>query len=215
MDAKDTVAENDALTHMAAAKRFDEHLDAAATAWLDVYERFPPPSLAGLFKDVPHPSETGSRAELALGEVDEAAATSRPQGLFASCNHFRNPKAPAAHFANCAQAGRLMMEQAPYLTGRWFGFMVLRISGRLPSPPIFRPSARSPGSTRQHKPWLKPQRFLDEAGQRALLANLASSGSDKAQVTNRLHRDGLPSTPPPTWQWKSGKPDEMLHAPPQ
>jgi hypothetical protein len=111
-------------------------------------------------------------------------------------------------FARCRKVGQLMMEQAPFMTGRWFGFLVLRISGD--AKPADVPAIREI-AWRYEQFFPRVQSSPEEAERRALLANLVSSGNDKAIVTDRLHRAGVSLTPPPTWKWmRDGKSVDML-----
>jgi hypothetical protein len=205
-DDHDAAAKDNAIARIATAKRFDEHQGMTLTAWLDVYKRFPPPLPASV------PGAVDSPSEFALNEASRTAPWSSTV-LFMSCNPSNDPKASPAHVAHCGQAGRLLMEQAPFLTGRWQGFLVLRISGD--AKPADLPAMREL-AWQFEQFFRKLQPKPDAAYESAIVANMLSSGNDKTLVTGRLHRAGLPSTPPAAWQWMSnGKPLDMLHAPPQ
>lgn len=107
----DTAGVDAALVRMAEARSFDDHFVDIAHAWLDVYDRHPPP--ASLASDG---YDAGFVAAFA-----KAAATAIPayNPLVLAC------KEPANRAADCALAGRLMLEHANSLVARAIGFALL------------------------------------------------------------------------------------------
>ena len=114
----DAAGVDDALTHMAEARRFDDHYIDTAHAWIDVYDRFPPP--ANL------PTDDGYDAAF-VAAIAKGAATAQPayQTVIFAC---KPPAADSADFeraARCTKIGRVMLDRATTLVARSIGFAVL------------------------------------------------------------------------------------------
>jgi len=107
---------DDALAHMAEARRFDDHFVDVVHAWLDVYERHPAP--ASFAKDG---YDAGFVAAFA-----KAAATGIPayNPLILACK-----PADAGSFnrtPHCTAVGHLMLDRANALVPRTIGFSILQ-----------------------------------------------------------------------------------------
>jgi hypothetical protein len=206
--AKDATAVDGALAHMAAAKRYDAHYGMAAAAWIDVYKRFPPPSLAAL-KNLEPSGQPVTQSSLV--SIEAADTVNAPDSaLIESCRKSTNANAPAPHFATCGHVARLMLGQASTLYGRIIGFNVLRGSGE--EKPADVPGIRETA-------WLAEQfekalSGSDETAERETLADTIATGSEVTAVQNLLRHTGTALAPPPKWQWiRNGQPVDMLHAP--
>ncbi len=208
-DPKDAALEEQALARMAALTHFDEHIDLAAKAWLDVYKRYPPPSPASLSKKDPQAILLGSPTSLALREAGYSTVSVGPQMVFQSCRRSTNSGLPAAHFAACGQIGRLLMEKGQILTQRVQGFLILRIAGEVK--PVDLPAIRE--LMWQRADFYRKRGLLDAATGKAMLASWALHNNDQAAIDWHLRRSGLPLHPPATWQPTfDGQPLDMLHA---
>jgi hypothetical protein len=113
--AGDDDAVDDALARMAQARRFDDHFVDIVHAWIDVYDRHPPP--ASLSTDA---YDAGFVTAFA-----KAAATAMPayQAIVNACK----PRAEGPdRAASCTTAGRVMLERGDTLIARSIGFAILR-----------------------------------------------------------------------------------------
>ncbi len=113
--AGDDDAVDDALARMAEARRFDDHFVDIVHAWIDVYDRHPPP--ASLSTDA---YDAGFVTAFA-----KAAATAMPayQAIVNACK----PRAEGSdRAASCTTAGRVMLERGDTLIARSIGFAILR-----------------------------------------------------------------------------------------
>jgi len=112
---------DDALAHMAQARRFDDHFVDIVHAWLDVYDRHPPPaSLATEAYDA------GFVAAFA-----KAAATAIPayNPLVLACKPTAGGDVAFSRAPNCTAVGRIMLDRANSLVARSIGFSILKNLG--------------------------------------------------------------------------------------
>jgi hypothetical protein len=109
---------DDALARMAESRRFDDHFVDVAHAWIDVYDRHPPP--ATLSSDA---YDAGFVTAMA-----KASATAMPAYQFV-VNACKPPSASHEGFAraaSCTSAGHLMLQRGTTLVSRSIGFAILR-----------------------------------------------------------------------------------------
>jgi len=116
---KDTAATDDALAHMAASTRADEHMADALHAWLGAYESHPRPLSA-----FANPAEASAAPFADAMAKASAAALPSYQPLVEACS------TDAAHRRDvCATAARVMLYHATSLASRRLGFALLRTLG--------------------------------------------------------------------------------------
>jgi hypothetical protein len=109
---------DDALTRMAESRRFDDHFVGVVHAWLDAYDRHPPP---------PGISTDNYSAGFVVAFA-KAAATALPayQGIVRVC---KPPAADGAAFeraGRCATVGRTMLHHGTTMIAQSIGFAILR-----------------------------------------------------------------------------------------
>jgi len=187
---------DEALARMAAATRYDEAYRDAKGAWLDVFRRFPmPPELLrspdGKAGDAALAAESGAMSQLtyALPPFDE---------LIQACDRHRYPDVAAARFANCANAGRLMLDQSTTITGRMVGGSLLEMSGALTAEDRARIRAAQ-WQLEQHVR-LAPNGEGDLPRMREQMDRLVASDSEVAAMQEDLRRAHVSLTPPAGWQ---------------
>jgi hypothetical protein len=114
----DANAAGDALTRMAESRRFDDHFVGVVHAWLDVYDRHPPP--------VEFASD-GVGAAFVVGFA-KAAATALPayQSIILACKPPATGDAAFDRAARCTTIGRTMLHHGTTLIARSIGFRVLQ-----------------------------------------------------------------------------------------
>jgi hypothetical protein len=192
----DAARTDDALAHMAAATRYDEAFHDAKNAWLDAFRRFPmPPELLrlpdGKTGDATLAAESAAMSQLnyAIPPFDE---------LVQACRRGRRPQVPAAHLANCASAGRLMLDQSTTIPARMVGGTILEMSGALTAEDRERVRAAQ-WQLEQHMR-LAPHGEADMAQMREQLDRLVASDNEVAAMQEDLRRAHVALTPPAGWQ---------------
>jgi hypothetical protein len=116
----DVAAVDDALTQMAQARRFNDHFIDIVHAWVDVYDRHPPPtSLTDVY-------DAGFVAAFA-----RAAATAMPgyRVLLETCKPPVTDSTPFEPAASCTAIGHTMLDRGDTLIARSLGFAILRDLG--------------------------------------------------------------------------------------
>jgi len=187
---------DDALAHMAAATRYDEAFRDAKGAWLDAFRRFPmPPELLrspdGKAGDATLAAESGAMSQVAyaLAPFDE---------LVEACQRDGHAEVPRARLANCAGAGRLMLDQSTTITARMVGASLLEMSGALAAEDRARVRAAQ-WQLEQHA-MLEPKGEPDLARMREEMDRLVASDSEVAAMQEDLRRAHVALTPPAGWQ---------------
>jgi hypothetical protein len=193
---RDAARMDDALAHMAAATRYDEAFRDARSAWLDAFRRFPmPPELLrspdGKTGDATLAAESGAMSQLtyALAPYDE---------LVQACQSGAHVEVPLARRANCANAGRLMLDQSTTITARMVGMTILEMSGALTAEDQARVRAVQ-WQLEQHMR-LMPKGESDLPRMRDEMDRLAASDSEVAAMQEDLRRAHVALTPPAGWQ---------------
>jgi len=187
---------DDALAHMAAATRYDEVFRDAKSAWLDAFRRFPmPPELLkspdGKPGDAALAAESGAMSQVtyALAPFDE---------LVQACQRGERAEVPAARLANCAGAGRLMLDQSTTITARMVGASLLQTAGALTAEDRARVRAAQ-WQIEEHER-LAPKGEPDLAQLREEMDRLVASDSEVAAMQEDLRRAHVSLTPPAGWQ---------------
>jgi hypothetical protein len=187
---------DDALVHMAAATRYDEAFRDAKSAWLDAFRRFPmPPELLrlpdGKTGDATLAAESGAMSQLnyAIPPFDD---------LVQACQRGRQGEVPAARFASCASAGRLMLDQSTTIPGRMVGATLLEMSGALTAEDRERVRAAQ-WQLEQHMR-LAPHGEGDMTLMREQMDRLVASDNEVAAMQEDLRRAHVALTPPSGWQ---------------
>lgn len=117
-------AMDDAIAHMAASTRSDEHFADTVRAWYEVYERNPfPPSM---FAD---PADARSATFVAAMARAAATALASNQWLVQTCKTSANATPNNARATHCAAIGHLMLYHSTTLLARNIGFALLRVLG--------------------------------------------------------------------------------------
>ncbi|HET7923685.1 MAG TPA: hypothetical protein VFL30_02240 [Rhodanobacteraceae bacterium] len=116
----DTEGSGEALARMAESRRFDDHFADVVHAWIDVYDRHPPPSLS-------IEESTGYDPGF-VAAFAHAAAVALPsyQFLVQACKPATGQALEADRRAHCEKAGRLMLQHGTTLIARRIGFVVVR-----------------------------------------------------------------------------------------
>ena len=185
----------DALTHMAAATRYDEVFHDAMGAWMDAFRRFPAPAELMRSPDGAAADASLAAGTFALAQVENASAPY--EELLHACQRNGRAGAATALSASCAQAGRLMIDRATTLVGRAVGADLLR-SAAAPTPED-RERVRT-------NAWLAEQhvklsgRDANGAQAHARMGLLIASESEVAAVQDELRRANVALTPPAGWQ---------------
>jgi hypothetical protein len=187
---------DDALAHMAAATRYDEVFRDSKSAWLDAFRRFPmPPELLrspdGKSGDATLAAESGAMSQVtyALAPYEE---------FIQACQRGGRAEVPAARLANCAGAGRLMLDQSTTITARMVGASLLQISGALTAEDRARVRAAQ-WQIEQHV-LLAPKGGPDLARMREEMDRLVANDSEVAAMQEDLRSAHVSLTPPAGWQ---------------
>jgi len=185
---------DDALSHLAASTRYDEVFHDAMSAWLDAFRRHPIPAELLRQPDGRTGDATLAAGSFALAQVENASAPY--DELVQACQQDR--RAPAtARAANCAKAGRLMLDRSTTIVGRMVGETLLRASG--PPTPEDRERMRTAAwQLEQHARLTKGGG--DPARDRERMDLLVGSESEVAAMQEELRRANVPLTPPAGWQ---------------
>ena len=198
-----------ALTRMARADRYNEHLGEAIAAWRDVLRRYPPPLPQVLPR---YGADMSAQIADALDLIfDEAVETVVPPtpSLFDACRRAKYPNAGARHFEACGKIARLMMGRSQTLIGRGFGVAILRAShvGKQADIPMVRAVT---WQLEQYRPIVAALGSNAIAKQNHL--NLIESTDSEMQVIQyELKSGGVSLSPPDGWkQTLNGKQIEPL-----
>ena len=185
----DPGAVDEALMRMSEGRRFDDHFVDVVHAWIDVYDRFPPP--------VSVSTDDGYDAGFVVAFA-KAAATAMPgyQSVIHAC---KPPAADGAVFergARCATIGRLMLGHGTSLIARSIGFAVLRNLGA---------ATDADRAEKRTLDWYRANP-LEGNGYRTNPRDALAYESDWRRmddeidvVKSALHRAGLPTEPPDGW----------------
>lgn len=112
---------DDALAHMAASTRSDEHFADTLRAWYEIYERNPFPR--SMYAD---PADADSATFVAAMAKAAAYALAGNQWLMQACKPSTNASPHSARAADCAAIGHLMSQRSTTMLGRRIGFALLR-----------------------------------------------------------------------------------------
>ena len=121
----DNAAVDEALAHMADSRRFDDHFADIVHAWINVYDRYPPPAMPV--------EDTNGHDPAFVAAFASAAATAMPayQHLVTACKPDVARAAAADRASHCEKAGHLMLHHGTTLIARRIGFVVVRDLGVL------------------------------------------------------------------------------------
>jgi len=132
--AKDVAGTDAALARMAAATRYDDVFVEAATAWDQIYRRYPIPASVLLRASDAESAPSGLPAldpdsAGIISAIAYAAAMALPavEGLKA-CDRDKNAGASVARFDNCGKIGHLMLSTGTTVMARRLGLAFLRVS---------------------------------------------------------------------------------------
>lgn len=187
---------DDALAHMAAAMRYDEAFRDAKSAWLDAFRRFPMPPELLRSPDGKSGDATLAAESAAMSQLTYALAPY--EDLVQACQRGGHPEVPPARLANCAGAGRLMLDQSTTITARMVGASLLEMSGALTAEDRARVRAAQ-WQIEQHVR-LAPKGEPDLARMREEMDRLVASDSEVAAMQEDLRSAHVPLTPPAGWQ---------------
>jgi hypothetical protein len=115
-----------------------------------------------------------------------------------ACQRGGRAEVPAARLANCAGAGRLMLDQSTTITARMVGASLLQISGALTAEDRARVRAAQ-WQIEQHV-LLAPKGGPDLARMREEMDRLVANDSEVAAMQEDLRSAHVSLTPPAGWQ---------------
>jgi hypothetical protein len=190
---------DDALEHLAASTRYDEGFHDAMGAWLDAFRRYPIPAELLRTPNGGTGDATLAAGTYALAQAENAAAPY--EELIQACQG--NARAGAANTANprsanCARAGRLMIDRSTTIVGRLAGESLLRAAG--PPSPEDRERMRTVAwQLEQHMKLVGNANGTDPRA-RERMDLLVSSESEVAAMQEELRRANVSLTPPAGWQ---------------
>ncbi|HEV7489710.1 MAG TPA: hypothetical protein VGO25_02820 [Rhodanobacteraceae bacterium] len=120
----ESAAIDDALAHMAASTRSDEHFADTARAWYEIYERNP-------FPQWTFANPTDADAAVFVSAMAKAAATALAgyQTLVQTCKPSAEASRNRARAVDCSAIGHLMLYRSTTLLARRIGFVLLRNLG--------------------------------------------------------------------------------------
>lgn len=123
--AKDEPGIDDALAHMAASPRYNDHFSELMDAWIQVYEHHPLPD------DTAEPQPHAKDMMIFTLALSQATASALPRfsTLTNACRINSETAANWARSTACADIGHLMAQHATTLLSRMMGFAVLRLAG--------------------------------------------------------------------------------------
>jgi len=116
----DTSAADEAITRMAESPRFDDHFADVVHAWIDVYDRHPPPSLRTDEIDKYDPGFVAAFAHAA------AVAVPSYRSVVQACKPASGQILAVDRRAHCEKAGHLMLYRGTTLIARHIGFVLVR-----------------------------------------------------------------------------------------
>jgi hypothetical protein len=179
----DDAAVDDALARMGESSRFDDHFVDVVHAWIDVYDRHPPP--ASLSTDA---YDAGFVAAFA-----KAAATALPayQYVVLACKPPAESGSAFARSAPCEAAARTMLDRGDTLVARSIGFTVLRNLGA---------ATDADRAAKRDLDWYYAyiSRGTGEDGD-ARESDWRRMDDEIAVVKSSLQRAGLPTSAPGGW----------------
>ena|SRR5690242_20295365 len=115
---------DDALAHMAASTRSDEHFADTVRAWYEIYEHNPFPQ--SMFAK---PSDADNATFVAAIARAAATALAGNQRLVQVCKESVGANPSTSRAADCAAIGHLMLYHSTTMLGRRMGFALLRNLG--------------------------------------------------------------------------------------
>lgn len=192
---KDARGIDDALHRMASSQRYDEHYADTMHAWMDVFDRYPPP--------VPQDRDLQFSPALASFTVAMAiaAATAMPayQDASSACKPGDAQTISAQRRADCTSIAHLLLHRGLTLAARSFGAALLRRLGDgLPT--------SADEEARRQLDWYMycaVQTSGVSQGNLALMTAYQADWralDDEIEVIRRaLRRQGLPTEPPVDW----------------
>lgn len=203
---------DDALAHMASSARYDDHFADTLRAWLDVYDRFPPPLSLQIAESAAAPSQISATTLKSMmgftSALAQAAATAMPgyQYLTGACKPDADDNSSWRRYAYCEDVGRLMLGNGKTLIARLIGFAVLRNLGDLTA---------ADRQERRNLDWYM-HKFIEAVGyERADDIAIGSYQTDwrhfddEVEIIKRaLRRAGLPDEAPVGWvgsSWSAAK----------
>ena len=190
-EARDETAVDDALARMAESRTFNDHFVDVVHAWIDVYDRHPPPA----------PSPTEAYDAGFVNAMAKAAATALPayQFVVLACKPPTSADAGFARRAPCTAAGRTMLQRGGTLVARSIGFAVLRNLDE---------ATDADRAANRDLAWYRAN-ILSGTGKEGDVRNALAHESDWRRmddeievVKSALHRAGLPTGAPEGWEPK-------------
>ncbi len=116
----DAAAVDESIARMAQSRRFDDHFIDIVHAWIDVYDRHPPPPVPIAESDGGDPGFVEAFAHAA------AAAMPAYQDVILACKPASGQALAPDRRAQCDKAGHLMLGRGTSLIARHIGFVVVR-----------------------------------------------------------------------------------------
>ena len=186
----DAAGVDDALAHMAAATRYDDHFGEAVRAWMAVYDRYPL-RVAGQV----------SAGEAFAAAIAKAGAFALPAYLpfSTACKSREDQPITAQRRANCTAAGRLLLQSGTTLVARSIGSMLLTKPGDDALTAEDRATLRQLDWLRHQGAQLLPHDNPDSPELRAYAADWHALGDEVEVITRAQRRAGLATEPPRDW----------------
>ena len=196
ISAKDESAIDAALTHIAAAPRFNFHISDATQAWLHAYERFGAPAFPGLDEEAPATARPPS-AVLRVSMANSQAMSSMPglSGLRKTCKLDTDTTGQNWQRASlCESVGRLMAGTEDSLLTTGMGLAIIRQAGR---------EQEEDRRRGREMEWLRESVHDVDKGTpgpwTVYAETLARSGSEIKAIREALRHAGLATRPPADW----------------
>jgi len=201
----DPTSADELLSRMSSSLRFDDHMVESLRAWLDAYDRFPPPaSLLGRDSPLPHNASLARSTLAFTGAFTQATSSVLPayQRLMSACR----PGTPASgqwlRNVYCEDIGRMMANTGPTFLVRMIGSALLRNGGGASALDL---------ENRREIQWIRQNHVRVSgyvSGDEAVIdayQNDWRTLDDEIEIGRRaLRRVGLPEKPPEGWSDTAG-----------
>ncbi|HTD27933.1 MAG TPA: hypothetical protein VK660_00935 [Xanthomonadaceae bacterium] len=205
----DTRGTEAALSRMAAADRYNEHLGLAVAAWRDVFRRYPPPPSQAFPRNGADTSaDNGDELDLTFYEA-VATVTPPVASLVDACRKTKLPHANAKRFETCGKIARVMIARSQSLLGRLSGVEILR-AAHAGKPADIGMIRTVTWEYEQYQPIAASMASNANARHNHLIL-IEQTDSEMQTVQFELGSAGIPLTPPDGWkQTVDGKQIEPL-----